>query len=133
MADEQQGEQQQATMDMDNLFREDVFTDQKVGTIRRLTPVDADGEPVSGKEVLFYGQAQMMTPGGAMPLNFQLHGGSLSEAASQFPEAAQQSMQETMKEIEEYRRQQASSIVVPGQEGGDQGGGSPGGGKIQFR
>jgi hypothetical protein len=31
-------------MNADELFREDVFTDNAVGTLRRLTPVTADGD-----------------------------------------------------------------------------------------
>jgi len=33
----------QATMDPTQVYREETFTDRKVGTIRRLTPVAADG------------------------------------------------------------------------------------------
>ena len=33
----------EAQMSADALYREDVFTDQRVGTVRRLTPVRSDG------------------------------------------------------------------------------------------
>jgi hypothetical protein len=33
----------QAAMDATQIYREETFTDRKVGTIRRLTPVTADG------------------------------------------------------------------------------------------
>ncbi|GAA3952014.1 hypothetical protein [Allohahella marinimesophila] len=121
------------SMDADHLYQEAVFTDQKVGTIRRMTPVTSEGENDPGRTTLYFGQAQMMTPAGAIPLNFELKAESLSEAVAQFADAAQQSMQETMKELQEYRRQQASSIVVPGQEGVASPGGLPGSGKIQLR
>ena len=38
-------EAQPATMDSAQIYREETFTDRKVGTIRRLTPVAADGSP----------------------------------------------------------------------------------------
>jgi hypothetical protein len=60
----------QITMDSKQLYREDIFTDQKVGTIRRMTPVDGDGNPDSDRPVIYSGQAQMMTPAGALPLKF---------------------------------------------------------------
>ena len=36
-------EGRQATMDSAQIYREETFTDRKVGTIRRLTPVTAAG------------------------------------------------------------------------------------------
>lgn len=33
----------QAAMDPSQVYREETFTDRRVGTIRRLTPVTADG------------------------------------------------------------------------------------------
>ncbi len=43
------------TMDANDLYREDMFTDQKVGTIRRMTPVTVDGEVDAARPVLFIG------------------------------------------------------------------------------
>ena len=53
------------SMDANNLYEEAVFTDQKVGTIRRMTPVTSEGEKDPGRTTLYFGQAQMMTPAGA--------------------------------------------------------------------
>ena len=44
----------------------------------------------------------------------------MKEAAENFGAAASQSVEDTMKELEEMRRQQASQIVVPGQGNGSQ-------------
>ncbi len=62
----------QATMDSTQIYREETFTDRKVGTIRRLTPVAADGSADSARPVIFVGQAQVMTPMGAVPISFEL-------------------------------------------------------------
>jgi hypothetical protein len=65
-------EGRQASMDSTQIYREETFTDRKVGTIRRLTPVSAAGVTDSSRPVLFVGQAQVMTPMGAVPISFEL-------------------------------------------------------------
>lgn len=105
-------------MDANTLYREETFTDQQVGTIRRMTPVTAMGEDDAGREVIYVGQAQMMTPAGALPLSFIIEASDLAEACSKFAEGATQAMEDAIKELQEMRRQQASSIVIPGQEKG---------------
>ena len=108
------------SMNVDELFLEEVFTDNKVGTIRRMTPVNANGETDSSRPVIFIGNTQMMTPAGPLPLNFELEGNTLGEAAANFGPAANKSLEATMEELQEMRRQQASQIVMPGQGGGSQ-------------
>jgi hypothetical protein len=54
-----------------------------------------------------------MTPAGALPLSFEIPAKSLAEACGGFADAARVAFEETMKELQELRRQQASSIVVP--------------------
>ncbi len=100
-------------MSAETLYREDVFTDQRVGTVRRLTPVKADGSDDASRPLLFIGQATVMTPMGSLPLSFELHAASLAEAVSQFGKAAEQAIEEAAREIQEMRRQAASSIVIP--------------------
>jgi hypothetical protein len=106
-------EARQASMDSTQIYREDVFTDRKVGTIRRLTPVSADGSADSARPVLFVGQAQVMTPMGALPISFELDALSLDVAISKFGPAAETAVQQTMRELQEMRREQASSLVIP--------------------
>ena len=48
---------QEAQFDSANLYREDSFTDLRTGSIRRLTPVTADGEPDDSRPVIYQGQA----------------------------------------------------------------------------
>jgi hypothetical protein len=104
---------QDAGMDDSNLFREDVFTDQKVGTIRRMTPVTADGADDGSRPVQYIGQATVMTPMGSLPLSFELDAATMAEAVSKFGPAAQRAVEEAAREIQEMRRQAASSIVIP--------------------
>ncbi len=114
-------------MDVTNLYREESFTDRRVGTIRRLTPVKTDGSLDTGRTELFAGQAQLLTPMGAIPLNFEIDAKSLDEATQKFSPAAQEAVQRTMQELQEMRREQASSLVIP-DAGGLGGLGAPGGG-----
>ena len=106
-------EGRQASMDAAQLYREEIFTDRKVGTIRRMTPVAADGGVDAARPVLFVGQAQVMTPMGAVPISFELDAATLEAAVQKFGAAAEQAVQQTMRELQELRREQASSLVIP--------------------
>ena len=108
----------QATMDPTQIYLEETFTDRKVGTIRRLTPVTADGSTDAARPVIFVGQAQVMTPMGAIPISFELDAMSLNAAIEKFGAAAEQAVQQTMRELQEMRREQASSLVIPDAAGG---------------
>ncbi len=131
MAQQADGKSMNLTMDAANVYREDVYTDRKVGTIRCLTPVTSDGSPDTGRKPLYVGEAQILTPMGAIPVTFEIDGASLADAIRNYEAAAKVGVERTVKEIQEYRRQAASSIVIP--QGGA--GGLPGmggGGKIQI-
>jgi hypothetical protein len=117
------------------LYQEEVFTDRRVGTIRRLTPVKKDGSRDSARAVLYVGETQVLTPAGALPIGFEISAGSLEEAAEKFGSLAREAIERTVKELQELRRQAQSSIVIP--QGGLPPGGMPpgglgGGGKIQI-
>jgi hypothetical protein len=100
-------------MSADALYREDVFTDQRVGTVRRMTPVKSDGSDDPSRPLLFVGQATIMTPMGSLPLSFELPATTLAEAIAQFGPAAQQAIEDAARELQELRRQASSSIVIP--------------------
>jgi len=118
-------------VDPNSLYLEEVFTDRRVGTIRRMTPVNKDGARDQARAVLYVGETQVLTPAGALPIGFEIGAGSLEEAAEKFGQLAREAIERTVKELQELRRQAASQIVVP------QGplppmGGAGGGGKIQM-
>jgi len=123
-------------MDVAALYREDIITDRRVGTIRRMIPVDRDGKDDATRPTLYIGEAQIMTNAGPLPINFEIEAKTLGEAVEKFGPAAKEGVERTVKELQELRRQAASSIVVPGAGGGGMGGlgGLPGGGggKIQM-
>lgn len=121
-------------LDTKNLYREDVFTDRRAGSIRRLTPVTADGSPDAARAVLFSGQTQLLTPAGILPLGFEIEARTLEEALKKFPEGVKVALEQAIDEARELRREAASRIVVPEVGGGLGPGAGPagGGGKIKF-
>lgn len=122
-------------LDPKGLYREDVFTDRRAGSIRRLTPVSVDGSPDATRPVLFSGQTQLLTPAGILPLGFEIEAGTLEEALKKFPEGVKVALEQAIDEARELRREAASRIVVPEVGGGALGPGagpSAGGGKIKF-
>ena len=131
-------ENAQLKMDPTSLYREDVYTDRRMGTIRVLTPVTQDGAPDAARPVLYLGEAQLVTSVGALPIAFEIEARSLGEAAEKFAAAAEVGVERTMRQLQEMRREAASSIVIPdrvppGMGGGGLGGPGPrGGGKIQL-
>ncbi len=114
------------------LYLEEVFTDRRIGTIRRMTPVTKEGKPDAKRAVLYVGETQIVTPVGTLPIVFDIEAASLEEAALKFGPNAKEAIERTVKELQEMRRQAASSIVIP--QGGlpPGGGGVPGGGRIQM-
>ncbi len=122
-------------LDSANLYREELFTDRRAGTIRRLTPVTQDGSPDPSRPVLFSGQTQLLTPAGILPLSFELPGATLPEALAKFSEGVRAAIEQAIDEAREMRREAASRIVVPEVGAGALGpgpGAGPGGGKIKF-
>ena len=101
-------------LDAADLYREETFTDRRIGTLRRLTPVTKTGEDDPSRAVMFIGQAQLWTQMGPLPINFELETPTLEAALEAFPDAARTALEQTMEEAKEMRRQQASQIVVPG-------------------
>lgn len=129
-------------MDPASLYREEMYTDRKMGAIRVLTPITSSGATDGTRKVLYIGETQLLTAAGLLPLVFELDAASLSDAVDKFAQGAADAVERTRKELEELRREAASSIItpdrVPGLLGGAPGapGGLPGGlpgGKIRLR
>jgi hypothetical protein len=124
-----------AKMDANDLWKEEVFTDRKIGVIRRSTPVKSDGSPDLSRKVAFTGEASLMTPAGTLPLAFEIPASDLSAAAAAYGDCLEKAFKEAMEELQEMRRRASSQIVVP--KGGipDLGAGGgfpPGGGKLKL-
>jgi hypothetical protein len=101
------------SMDAAELYREDLYTDRKVGTIRVMTPIRPDGSQDPARQVSYLGQAQIMTTAGMLPITFEIEAANLAEAVSKFGPAAKVALEDTVRELQELRRQAASQIVIP--------------------
>lgn len=123
----------EATMDAKSLYREEIYTDRKVGTLRVLSPVKPDGAPDTSRVTVYQGEAQLMTNMGPLPVSFDIEADNLADAISQYGEATRVGVERAMRELQEMRRQASSSIVLP-PAGATLGppGQLPGGGKIQL-
>jgi hypothetical protein len=122
------------TVDTENLYREETFTDLKIASIRRLTPITAEGLDDPNRPLMFVGETTLMSARGPLPINCPIEASSLSEAFAAFPKAVQDAVERLMEEAREMQRQEANRIVVPGQGPagglGPMGGGGGGGGRI---
>lgn len=112
-------------MDPNSLYREELITDRRIGTIRVLTPVTRDGLADATRKVLYVGETQVLTPAGMLPIAFDLEANSLAEAIEKFPEGVKTAVEQTIQEIQQLRREAASQIVIPDVRPGTLGG--PGG------
>ena len=118
------------SVDQENLYREETFTDLKIASIRRLTPVTIDGADDPSRPTMFVGETTLMSARGPLPINCPIEAASLTDAIEAFPKAVQDAVERLMEEAREMQRQEANRIVVPGQgpAGGLGGGGPMGGG-----
>ncbi|MCC7327986.1 MAG: hypothetical protein IT521_14420 [Burkholderiales bacterium] len=125
-----------AAMDAASLYREEIITDRKVGTIRVLTPIAKDGTTDPARSTVYTGEAQIMTNMGALPVSFEIEAANLAEAVANYADAAHAGIERTMRELQELRRQSSSGLIVPpaGTASALVGGmgGMGGGGKIQM-
>lgn len=136
MANEPQGaarDLKNLKMERDRLYLEEVITDLAAGTIRRMTPIKADGALDESRATLYLGQAQVLSAMGPLPVQFELEAGSLEEATEMFGPEAEKAVRRMVDELRELQREQASQIVVPatGAVPGGGGGSMPGGGPIR--
>lgn len=106
-----------AEVDAANLYSEEILTDRKMGNIRILTPVLADGSADPSRKLIFSGEIQIMTQMGPLPINFDIEADTVQEAVKKYGEAAKAGVQKTIDKIQEMRREAATKIVTPGTPG----------------
>ena len=106
-----------AEMDAANLYSEEILTDRKMGNIRILTPVLADGSADPSRKLIFSGEIQIMTQMGPLPINFDIEADTVQQADKKHGEAAKAGVQKTIDKIQEMRREAATKIVTPGTPG----------------
>ena len=102
------------TVKQDNLFLEESFTDLNLASIRRLTPVKANGIKDKNRKPIFVGHMQLMTPQGPVPIQNLLEAKNLKEATEAFPLAMKKAMETMLEEIKKMQKKEESRIIVPG-------------------
>jgi hypothetical protein len=109
------------TVDKNNLYREESFTDLKVASIRQMIPVMADGTDDPSRTPLFFGHTQILTPQGPLPLQARLMANNMDEAIAEFPRAMETEMAQMIEQLKkmqeaeaQQRHQDDSRIIVPG-------------------
>ena len=120
MADEQPNNEE-LIIDRSNLYIEESFTDLKIGTIKRLTPVKTDGTGDKSRKTMFVGHTSIMTPNGPLPIQNVIDSKELAQAIKKFPEAMQAAMDRLIEEVKKYQEQEQtqiqrpdSNIIIPG-------------------
>lgn len=121
-----------AEMDAANLYTETIVTDRKMGAMRVLKPITADGEPDLTRKSLFMGEVQIMTQMGPLPISFEIEADTMAEAVAKYGESAKLGVQKTIEQLQQMRRDAASKIVTPGSPGFGVPGMGGTGGKIQM-
>jgi len=100
-------------VDTNNLYREETFTDLKVGTIRRLTPVTVAGTMDPSRPMRFIAQTQIMSNMGPLPVQSDIQANTMEEALGKFPEAIKAAVDQLMDDARELQRREMSRIVTP--------------------
>ena len=100
------------SVDHSNLYKEESFTDLKVGNIRRLTPVKPDGSEDKTRNTIFVGQTNLMTPNGPLPIQGVIRAKELQQAVKRFPEAMEEAVERMMEEAQKMKDQQGSEIIT---------------------
>jgi hypothetical protein len=114
MADEQNTDALDFSVDRQNFYREESFTDLKVATIRRLSPVKPAGSVDKTRKTVFIGQTNIMTPGGALPIQAVIQAKQLQQAVKRFPEAMEAAVEKLAEEMQKMKQQEESQIITPG-------------------
>ena len=105
------------TIDTENLYKEESITDLKAATIRKMIPIKIDGSTDQNRTVKFIGDTTLMTQMGPIPVQFPIEADNLESAFELFPEGIKTAVEKLNDRAKEMAREEASRIVVPGQQG----------------
>lgn len=115
MSAEEETTTQKIKISQKDLCREEIFTDLKTGVIRQLTPVKINGEIDKSRKIMFFGQTQLMTQQGPLPIQFPIEEAkNLQQAAENFPNAMEVYVAAMLEEAKRIQREEQSRIIVPG-------------------
>ena len=116
MSDPQTQPLSEIKLDISNLYKEEVFTDLRVGSLKQLTPVTKEGDRDLARPIVFIGETQLMSQVGPLPVQTHIEAENLQGAIERFPAAIQAAVEAMIDEVKEHQRKEMSRIVVPGAE-----------------
>ncbi|MGD9106332.1 MAG: cytoplasmic protein [Desulfobacterales bacterium] len=114
MLKEKQFKDVDLSVNQNNLYLEESFTDLDMASIRRLTPVKPNGLKDKTRKQIFVGHLNLMTPEGPLPIQTPLAARNLKEAMEIYSEAMQTALAKMQEEIKKLQQKQDSRIIVPG-------------------
>jgi hypothetical protein len=114
MSDPQVQALSEIKLDEKNLYKEEVFTDLRVGSLKQLTPVTKEGDRDLARPMVFIGETQLMSQVGPLPVQTRIEAENLQAAIERFPAAIQTAVEAMINEVKEHQRKEMSRIVVPG-------------------
>ena len=98
-------------LDRTNLYREESYTDLKVGTVKRFIPVLPDGSVDKARKTFFLGQTNVYTEHGPLPIQNVIQAKELAQAFKRFPEAMEEAMQRLIEEAKQMREEKTSPLI----------------------
>jgi hypothetical protein len=101
-------------LDGNNLYKEESFTDMKVGAVRVVTPVKPDGTADESRSPVFLGHTQLMSPNGPLPVSCMIEAASLKDAIEKFPDAMEKEVERIISMAQQAQQKDESRIVMPG-------------------
>jgi hypothetical protein len=120
MTDEKMNDQIDLSIDVNNMYKEESYTDLKVGAVRRLVPVNPDGSEDKSRTAVFIGSTQLLTPEGPLPVQTHIPANNLKEALEAFSYSMHAAINKMKEELEKLAKEQKdkeqSRIIVPGRE-----------------
>ena len=116
MSDPQTQPLSEIRLDDTNLYKEEVYTDLRVGSLKQLTPMTKDGDRDLARPMVYVGETQLMSQVGPLPVQTRIEAENLQTAIERFPAAIQAAVEAMIEEVKEHQRKEMSRIVVPGAE-----------------
>jgi len=104
----------EAQLDKDNLYREETYTDMKIGSLHKLIPIKLDGTMDESRPAHFSARTQLMSPAGPVPVQTELKAETLSDALEEFPAAISVAVEEMVTQAQKYQEEQEKK---PGHDG----------------
>lgn len=104
---------EELAINVDSLYQQEEYTDTMVGSIKKLTPVKANGAVDASRQVIFIGQTSIMLPSGPMPVQAVLEAETFEEALKVFPEAMEKAINELAEKLMKLAEEQQSLIQKP--------------------